>query len=220
MLCLDYETEEDINEQIQSIIFRISDALFVKQLSVCDILNKGTEDHPGSLIIDRTIDGKEYQLVRRNHLFDCFGTVGVPLKLSEKRYLKSLFMPLILDLINVDNVIDTFEALGIHEMTPKGTQNIDYRILTGVGIRTVNKIIKFMSNHSLKSLKEFLKDCVMKSITVVSKNKERTIETVSLSDLEALLRQRKIIDYGEDIDEKLVEILQLSPEHDEWLVIK
>lgn len=220
MLCLDYETEEDINEQIQSIIFRISDALFVKQLSVCDILNKGTEDHPGSLIIDRTIDGKEYQLVRRNHLFDCFGTVGVPLKLSEKRYLKSLFMPLILDLINVDNVIDTFEALGIHEMTPKGTQNIDYRILTGVGIRTVNKIIKFMSNHSLKSLKEFLKDCVMKSITVVSKNKERTIETVSLSDLQTLLRQRKIIDYGEDLDEKLVEILQLSPEHDEWLVIK
>lgn len=220
MLCIDHETEEDINEQIQSIIFRISDVLYVKQLSVCDILNKGTEDHPGSLIIDRTIDGKEYQLIRRNHLFDCFGTVGAPLKLSEKRYLKALFMPLILDLINVENVIDTFETLGIHEMTPKGTQNIDYRILTGVGIRTINKIIKFMRDHSLKSLREFLKDCDVKSVTVVSKNKERTIETVSLNDLQTLLRQRRIIDYGEDLDEKLVEILQLSPEHDEWLTIK
>lgn len=94
---LGHETEEDINEQIQSIIFKISDALYAKQLTVCDILNKGTEDHPSSLVVDKTIDGKEYQLVRRNHLFDSFGTIGVSLRLSEKRHLKNLFMPIILD---------------------------------------------------------------------------------------------------------------------------
>lgn len=105
-------------------------------------------------------------------------------------------------------------------MTPKGPQTSNYRILTGVGIRTINKIIKFMRDHAVQNMRDFLGNCAMKSFTVVSKNKERKVETVSLGDLQNLLRQRKIIESGEELDEKLVELLQLSPEYDEWLVFK
>lgn len=213
------KAEENQTRDIQSLIFKISDSLFLHRLTVCDILNRGTQEQPGCKITDRTIDGREYQLIRREHLFDCLEALGFTLTLSDRQLLKTVFIPLISDLIDVDLVVRTFEILGIREDIPAVYHGMNFSTLTGPAIRVVNRILKYMSERNLQDSRSLLEPCGFKTVTVVSKKGERRIETVALSDFETFLKQNKIIDYGEHVDDRLVELFQLSNDHDDMLVV-
>lgn len=187
---------------------------------MCDILNRGTQEQPGCKITDKTIDGREYQLIRREHLFDCFETLGFTLSLSDRRWLKTVFTPLISDLVNVDIVVKTFEILGIREDVPQVYKGMNFDTLTGSAIRVINRILKYMNENNIQDIHILVEPCELKAVTVVSKKGEWKVETVALSDFETFLKQKKIIDYSEHLDDRLVELFQLSNDHDDMLVVK
>ena len=217
---IEAKAEASKSKDIQSLIFKISDALFLHRLTVWDILNRGTQEQPGCKIIDKTIDGREYQLIRREYLFDCFETLGFTLSLSDRQWLKTVFTPLISDLVNVDIVVKTFEILGIREDVPQVCKSMNFDTLTGSAIRVINKILKYMNENNILDIHMLVEPCELKAVTVVSKKGEWKVETVALSDFETFLKQKKIIDYSEHLDDRLVELFQLSNDHDDMLVVK
>jgi hypothetical protein len=66
-------------------------------------------------ILDKTIDGNEYQLIQRQSLHDAFEEIGIDLTLEQKMTLKDLLPPILNDYIDVRNLIELFEDLGLHE---------------------------------------------------------------------------------------------------------
>ena len=83
------ESEEQLNfnkgQAIQDFIFKISEEFFNKSLTVSEFLKE--------YIIDKTLDGKEYQVVKRQQLLDAFKKERIDIKLqrqiSHKRTLNS-----------------------------------------------------------------------------------------------------------------------------------
>ena len=62
-----------------------------------------------SIILDKTIDGTEYQLCKRTNVIESFENVGLILENSDKIKLKELVLPILNDYINLSRLIEIFK---------------------------------------------------------------------------------------------------------------
>lgn len=137
----------DINEELNRVLFEISDALFSKKLTISDVLNQNfiakknkTFTNIPVVILDKTIDGKEYQLIQRQNFYDSLEAVGIVLDLEKKIPLKTIFQPILGDFIDIQNIVSVFHNLGIWEDISTSTKAMDFTKLTGSAIRLFNKV--------------------------------------------------------------------------------
>lgn len=180
----------------------------------------GTEQYPYSLIKDKKIDGIEYQMVRRNHFFEVVSSLGIELQLKYKENLKSFISPVLLDFLSVKDIIHVFEKLGINEILPKTTKFLNFEVLDGESIRIVNRIIKNLDDHNIKNVHSWLPKEHIESFSIISKDKDHLVETMKVSNLTTFLADLKITNYGEELNERFVELIELSHDHDDYIMIK
>ena len=93
------ENFDEINiKSIKAVLFKIADFLFDGKISFVELLNKSPK------IIDRVIDGKEYQIIKRKDMFDIFVNSGIKISLFEQEELKFVARHLFLDYVDVGKV--------------------------------------------------------------------------------------------------------------------
>lgn len=106
-------SEEEIELTMKKIIFRLADYLFDKNQTLMDIVHKK--------ICDKVIDGKEYQLIRRNDLINIFDRLGIKMNLKERYVFKNLIKPVVQtnnenrEFIDIETIQSVLGELGIFE---------------------------------------------------------------------------------------------------------
>lgn len=196
----------------QKLLFKIADLLFAKNQTLMDLLHMK--------IHDKVIDGKEYQLIKRNSLINCFSKIGVSFNHHDQMHFKDLIRPIMQDFVDVKVVSKIMEDLGIVEDIPPATKHLDYNKLQGPAIRIFNRIVRYMKTNEIIDVIEFLHKENCELIDVVSKTKQDKIETIQAVKLRDVLRSKDIIQYGEDLDENFIEFLELSPEYNDIIMIR
>jgi len=205
--------DEDETEQIKKdILFKIADNLFSKNMSLMDVLHKS--------VIDKVIDGKEYQLITRTSLINNLMNVGVSLSLNDQVHFKDLIRPIMQDFVDVKLVLKILEDLGIFEDVPPSNKHLDYNKLEGPAIRIFNEIIRYMKTNEIIDTLEFINKDNCDLIEVVGKDKSDTIQVIQALKLRDVLRSKDIINYGDDLNENFTEFLEVSPEYSDIIMIR
>lgn len=205
------DPESKMNAQ-QKLLFKIADHLFSRNQTLMGLLQMK--------IHDKVIDGKEYQLIKRNSLINWFSKIGVSFNHHDQMNFKDLIRPIIQDFVDVKVVLKIMEDLGITEDIPPATKHLDYNKLEGPAIRIFNRIIRYMKTNEIIDVIEFLHKENCELIDVVSKTKQDKIETIQAAKLRDVLRSKDIIQYGEDLDDNFIEFLELSPEFNKIIMIR
>lgn len=196
----------------KNVLFKIADCLFSKNQSLMDILHKK--------IHDKVIDGKEYQLIKRKSLINSLSSFGIAMNYEDVQYFKDLIRPVIQDFVDVRVVLDIMNDLGISENLPPSNKHMDYKKLEGPSIRIFNRIINYMKTNEIMDIINFLNKENLDLIEVVGKDKQDTIETIQALKLRDILRDKDIINYGEELDDNFIEFLEVSPQYNDIIMIR
>lgn len=159
-------------------------------------------------------------MVKRELFLNALASIGIELSIIDKMHIKNLFTPAIFDMLNVTSIIEAFEKLEIYEDVPKDTAFLKFSILSTPAVRLFNRINKYLSKKDISNFEDILPKDIINPIEVVSKSKTHNVDAVKISDLRSFFTQQKILSYGEEICEKFIEFLQISPEYDDVIMLK
>jgi len=172
-----------------------------------------------SKVFDKVIDGREYQLIKVKELLLSFKKIGIEFDQKDKKYLNDLLVPILNDLVDIKVLERILGDLGIKEDIPVSTPQIDFSKLEGQTVRICNKIIRYMRAYDITDVSKLIQRDEIELFNVVSKTKEHVIQTIQVSKFKDILKSKDIIKHGDDIDEKFLEFLQVSPAHEDIIVI-
>jgi len=133
--------------EIEKILFKMADNLFERNFTVTRVVRP--------YIMDKVVDGKEYQLIRRERLIKWLEKYKIIEDYGVK--LNKVFFPFIDDLIDVKNIQKILSEWGIKEDIPYSTKHLNYEMLEGPAIRTFNKIIKYLDDNNIMDVSNKLK---------------------------------------------------------------
>ena len=200
------------NIKRKDVIFRIADELYIRGITLLEAIN--------SKVYDKVIDGCEYQLIRKRDLVAWLKKIGLEFDDKDRKYLDDLLVPILNDSTDVKELITVIKGLGISEDIPSPMKNINFFQLDGRIIRIFNSIIKYMKEYDVSEVLNIIPKEEIDLFTVVSTNKERTVETIRASKFRDLLRSKEIINYGEELEEQFIELLQISEYHEDILLLQ
>ena len=200
------------DEKRKNVIFRIADELYIRGITLLEAIN--------SKVYDKVIDGCEYQLIRKRDLIAWLKKIGLEFDEKDKKYLDEMLIPVLNDSTDVKELIKILGGLGINEDIPPSTKTLDYFKLDGRTIRTFNKIIKYLKEYDISDVLKIIPKEEIDLFTVVSIEKEHTIETIRTHKFRDLLRSKEIINYGEDIEEEFIDLLLINEDHEDIIVLK
>lgn len=199
-------------EAIQEFILKISDQMFSKALTASELLK--------DFIIDKTLDGKEYQVIKRYQLLEALRKERIEITYKDRLAIKELLIPLWKDYIDVTHFEKILSKLGIKEDIPQSTKFLSFDKLTVPAVRVFNRIINYIQNQqAVSSVRDLLKDKIQIK-TVVSKDKEFTVETISTQEFEAVLKDKKILKRHEEVPEEFNDFIELSPNAEDIIMVK
>ena len=204
--------QSEKNKKRKEVIFRIADELFARNQTLTDILNHK--------IYDKVINGKEYQIISKGDMLNCFRRIGIDFDERDKRYLNDLLAPIFSNFIDVKVLENILQNLGIYEDIPSSNNQIDFNMLEGSTIRFCNKIIRYMKENDIIDVSELIKKNEIDLVNIVSKDKEHMIEVIQFTKFQDILLSKDIIKHREELDEKLVELIQLNYDYSDVLIIK
>ena len=204
------EVEE--NNKKKELVFKIADTLFLNKSSLMDIIHKN--------INDKVIDGKEYQLIRRTHFVDRMINIGINLNLEEQIALSEILPLTLNDYWDINGIKILLENLGIWEDIPESSKHLDYSKLEPNSIRLFNKIIKNMKESNISDPDEFIGQENIESVQIFSKTKEDKIDVLKTSTLKTILKDKKILNHWEDLDENFIEFLEVSSNYEDTLMMR
>lgn len=95
-----------------------------------------------------------------------------------------------------------------------------YEDLEPSAIRLFNSIIEDMEINNIDSPKDFLDKNLISKISWVSKNKQEDVEVVDFTKLRTFLCDKGIVWYGKDLDENFKDFLEMSPMHDDIMMVR
>jgi len=81
-------------------------------------------------------------------------------------------------------------------------------------------MIKKMKNLETDDIHDLLPSDLIQPFQVVSKSKTHSVETIQVETFREYLIKSKILHFGEELSDALIEFLELSPDHDHLLMIK
>jgi hypothetical protein len=200
------EKDSYINyEETQKMLFLLADSLFSRNLLLSDVV--------GPYIIDKVIDGKEYQLLRRSDLLNSLKHKKIYLSLKDSILLKDLIPPLFQDCINLKTLEKILKKLLIREDLPKWSKLYPYNSLSGNTIRVFNKIISFMTLQNYIKVEEFLSQSLISEVEVVTNKGVYWEKVIMAGEMEKVLVDRGVIKRGE-LDEEFVDFVEISNRYD------
>ena len=205
-------SKSERNKRRKDLIFRIADELYIRNITLMDVIN--------SKIYDKVIDGREYQLIRIKDLISCLMKIGLEFDEKDKKYLNDFLVSMLNDSTDVKELITIMKGLGIVEDFPASTKTIDYFQLEGRTIRIFNRIIGYMKECDISDCIDIIPKEEIDLFTVVSKDKERMVETIRTFKFRDLLRSKDIINYGEELEEQFLELLVINENHKDIILLQ
>jgi hypothetical protein len=204
-------SSDEIIERGQNLLTTFADFLFDNSLTLYKMIHHK--------VFSKTIDGKEYQVIKLNHLFETFDDRGFIVNQKDQICIESILKPIILDLVDVESMRYYMSKLGITEDLPKSTRHLDYTKLKGPTIRVFNSIIQYMDINHIYSIIELIGEDNIDSYEVVSKEKQHKIQVISSKTLRNKLREIGIIPFGEDLNDDFIDFLVLNDEFEDLIML-
>ena len=171
-------------------------------------------------IIDKVIDGKEYQVISKADLILCIKRLGVNLDLEDISIIKNMFPTVVGNLVNVGILVSIMKELSIVEDIPPPSKYLDFSKLTGSSIRIFNKIISYMHENNLQEVDDFIGNDKIENLLVVSQRKEETLQTISADLLGDILISKEIINYKDEIEENLTDFICVGEQYPDIIMIR
>ena len=194
------------------VLFTIADTLFNKKISVTEAIH--------NKIIDKVINGKEYQVITKSDLILCIKKLGIQLEIEDISVLKSMFPTLIGSFINVEMLIEIMKELKINEDIPPPSKYLDFSKLTGNSIRIFNKIINYMQNNKINEIESFVGKEKIDIIDFVSQKKQDSIQTITSEVFWDILLSKDIIRFKDELDENIIDFLSVGEQYPDILMIR
>ena len=204
--------QSEKNTRRKQVIFRIADELFARSQTLMDILHHK--------VYDKVVDGKEYQIVLKADLLQSFRRIGIDFDDKDKKYLNDMLIPLHNNYIDVKAMVDIMGDLGIYEDVPRPTAQLDYSQLEGPTIRIWNRIVRYMKQNDINDMNELIQPNEVDMLNIVSKDKEHVVRVVQKSKFEDILLSKDIIRHRGQLEDRFIELVQLSPDHSDVLTLK
>jgi len=150
------------------------------------------------------------ELITVKHFWRLIQKAGFTTIKSEREMVTELVKnKLLCDIFEVKGLRKIMAQLGIVEDVPVSTKNFNYDNISGVGIRILNKIIRYMKEKKLKDVRDFIGHENIKNKKLVASSKSEIIEVILAEDFLKVLRDTKIMKRWEDLDENLQIFLSL-----------
>lgn len=203
-------SSEEIIERGQNLLITFADFLFDNNLTLYKMIHHK--------VFSKTIDGKEYQVIKLDHLFETFESRGFIVDQKDQIRIESILKPIILDLVDVESMRYYMSKLGITEELPKSTRHLDYTKLKGPAIRVFNSIIQYMDVNNVNSVIELIGEDIIDDYEVVSKDKQHKIQVISSMKLRNRLRDIGVIPFGEELIDEFIDFLALNDEFEDLIM--
>ena len=152
----------------------------------------------------------EMELIHVKHFWRLIQKAGFTTIKSEREMVTELVKnKLLCDIFEVKGLRKIMAQLGIVEDVPVSTKNFNYDNISGVGIRILNKIIRYMKEKKIKDVRDLIGHENIKTKQLVADSKSEMIEVILAEDFLKVLRDTKIMKRWEDLDENLQIFLSL-----------
>ena len=150
------------------------------------------------------------ELITVKHFWRLIQKAGFTTIKSEREMVTELVKnKLLCDIFEVKGLRKIMAQLGIVEDVPVNTKNFNYDNISGIGIRILNKIIRYMKEKKIKDVRDFIGHENIKTKQLVVGSKSEIIEVILAEDFLKVLRDTKIMKRWEDLDENLQIFLSL-----------
>ena len=206
------QMNDDKSFKIKDSIIHLWEQIYSNKKTISDII--------GPKIFDQVIDGKEYQLIRRGDFIKSLENEGIQLTIQEINLLKDVIKPIWTDAIDVNNLEEITKNFGIYEDYPTDNKHLDYSSLTGPSIRTFNKIIKYMNENYISNILSMIPKNKIEKITLVSKTKEETIDYITPSSFEEVLRNKNILKRSENLEQEIIDFTEINQNYENMIMIR
>lgn len=154
---------KNISETAKSLFIRLADFIYENQTSLFKLIHQ--------IIFSKMIDGIEYQLVKKEYLYQTLEHAGFELNQTDREAFEHLISPILRDNINIDSIRHYLNLLGVDESLPEQNAYLNFSTLKGPAIRIFNRIIKFINEHKLNSIEELIGQDNIEEYNVESKCK-------------------------------------------------
>lgn len=156
------------------------------------------------------INGVELELITVRHFWRLLHKSGFTTIKTERDAVTSLLKnKLLQDIFEVKGLRKILSQLGIYEDVPQNTKNFNYENLSGIGIRLINKIVRFMRENKISDVIVFLGRENIVTKNLIAESKSETVEIITSDTFLKVLRDKKILKRWEDLDENLQVFLSL-----------
>ena len=202
----------DKSSEIKDFIIRLCEQIYKSKKTISEIID--------GKVFDQVIDGKEYQLIKRKDLIQSLENQRITLTTQDLNLIKDIIRPIWIDSIDIKNLEEITKNFGINEDYPADNKHLNYSTLTGPAIRTFNKIIKYITENNISDIMNLIPKNKIEKITLVSKTKEETIDFISSSSLEEVLRSNNILKRSENLDQEIIDFTEINQNFDSMIMIR
>ena len=172
---------------------RLAEFMFNNDLTLYQII------HPK--IYDKMFNGSEYELINSKSFFKILELRGLRISSDEKRAVSNLLKSnYLLDVFEVDKVIKILEELDIREDIPNPSKNFDYKHLAAPDIRIMNRVIKYMDDHIIDDVEDFIGNGKISVVEVIGNNKTEDIHIINAQDFTDVLIEKNWLEDEEVLD--------------------
>lgn len=194
---------------VQGFFIQLAKFCFEKKLTLYSIIH--------SKIFDKIINGVEVEMISIDHFWRLIEKTGFKTLRKESNAFAKVFKANFLEVKSISKILG---QLGISEDVPKSTPNFNYDNLSGIGVRIINRIIRYMKENKIKDITDFIGKENIESREVIASTKTEIIEIVLAVKFHAVLREKGIVKRWEDLDENLQTFLGLSAYMCEYLMMR
>mmetsp|Transcript_29706 Transcript_29706/g.34033 ORF Transcript_29706/g.34033 Transcript_29706/m.34033 type:complete len:284 (-) Transcript_29706:65-916(-) len=204
---MDVEQQEKHKEQF---LLKLADFLFSTRMTIQLIMNPK--------IFDRVIDGAEYRYIKHKHFIRLIKRAGLSLSYNDEMCIKSLIHSSLVGSLDITKLEQVLSKLGIEDEKPVSTKHLNFSKLTGSSIRIFNKINHDMNENEIDDVCVFLGKHNLDLVEVVARDKAETVEAITPIKLRDVLRQKGIINYGQDLDDDFIDFVSVGD--DEIIIMR
>lgn len=189
-------TPEQQNQRREVFCMKLADFLFSTQKTVQMIIQPK--------IFDKVIDGKEYRLIKNRHFIRLLKRAGLGLSYNDEMWCKNLIQEVFPGWVDLSGLELLLSNLDICDEKPESNKHLDYSKITANTIRIFNKIDHDMIQLGIKEVADFIGKKNLEQLDVEIKGQVQQLEVVRPTKLADVLREKGIINYGQDLDEDFV----------------
>ena len=193
-------TPEQQNQRREVFCMKLADFLFSTQKTIQMIIQPK--------IFDKVIDGKEYRLIKNRHFIRLLKRAGFGLSYNDEMWCRNLIQEVFPGWIDLSGLELLLTNLDIWDEKPLSSKHLDYSKITANTVRIFNKIHHDMVQQELTEVADFIGKQNIEKLEVEIGGSLQQLEVIHANKLGDVLRDKGVINYGQDLDEDFVGKLQ------------